>query len=70
VSQTSTAVVKQADAWWIGWIEEAPGVDCQERTRDEPLETLRITLAAALDLDRRAARQAAGERFEEAPIAP
>ena len=27
-----TAVVKQDDAWWIGWIEEVPGVNCQERS--------------------------------------
>jgi predicted RNase H-like HicB family nuclease len=39
-----TAVVKEADGWWIGWIEEVPGVNCQERTRDELLESLRETL--------------------------
>jgi predicted RNase H-like HicB family nuclease len=50
VSQTYTAVVKQAGGWWIGWIEEVPGVNCQEPTRDELLETLRITLAEALEL--------------------
>jgi hypothetical protein len=52
VSQTYTAVIKQAGAWWIGWIEEVPGVNCQERTREELLETLRITLAEALELSR------------------
>lgn len=56
VSRTYTAVIKQAGAWWIGWIEEVPGVDCQERTRQELLETLRITLEEALDLNRREAR--------------
>jgi predicted RNase H-like HicB family nuclease len=45
VSQTYTAAIKQAGAWWIGWIEEVPGVNCQERTREELLETLRVTLA-------------------------
>jgi len=69
VNQTYTAVVKQAGAWWIGWIEEVPGVNCQERTRVELLETLRITLAEALELNRLEARQAAGEGFEEIPIA-
>jgi hypothetical protein len=49
VSQTYTAVVKQAGAWWSGWIEEVPGINCQERTREELLETLRITLAEALE---------------------
>jgi predicted RNase H-like HicB family nuclease len=47
VSHTYSAVIKQAGAWWIGWIEEVPGVNCQERTRAELLETLRITLAEA-----------------------
>jgi predicted RNase H-like HicB family nuclease len=49
VRQTYTAVIKQAGAWWIGWIEEAPGVNCQERTREELLETLRITVEEALE---------------------
>jgi predicted RNase H-like HicB family nuclease len=69
VSQTYTAVIKQAGAWWIGWIEEVPGVNCQERTREELLATLRITLAEALDLSRQEARDAAGDGFEEIPIA-
>ena len=30
-----TAVVKQEGDWWIGWIEEVPGVNCQEPSRDE-----------------------------------
>ena len=38
--------------WWIGWIKEVPGVNCQERTRTELLETLRITLAEALEMNR------------------
>ena len=55
MSQTYTAVIKQAEAWWIGWIQEVPGVNCQERTREELLETLRITLAEALQIGRREA---------------
>jgi predicted RNase H-like HicB family nuclease len=55
VSQTYMAVIKQAGAWWIGWIEEVPGVNCQERTREELLETLRIALGEALALSRREA---------------
>ncbi|HEX6112595.1 MAG TPA: hypothetical protein VFZ10_09825 [Geminicoccaceae bacterium] len=48
MSQSYTAVIKQAGPWSIGWIEEVPGVNCQERTREELLETLRITLEEAL----------------------
>jgi hypothetical protein len=47
MSQTYAALIKQSGAWWIGWIEEVPGVNCQERTRAELLETLRITLGGA-----------------------
>ena len=69
MTQTYTAVIKQSGHWWIGWIEEVPGVNCQERTREELLETLKVTLREALELNRREARNAAGEEFEEAPIA-
>lgn len=47
--QEYTAVVKRAGDWWIGWIEEVPGVNCQERSREELLETLTVTLSEALE---------------------
>jgi hypothetical protein len=31
MNQTYTAVIKQDGDWWIGWIEEISGVNCQER---------------------------------------
>ena len=64
-----TAVVKKEGAWWVGWIEEAPGVDCQEPTRDELLDTLRVTLREALEFNRQEARAAAGSEYEEERIA-
>ncbi len=64
-----SAVVKQDGDWWIGWIEEVPGVNCQEATREGLLESLRITLGEALELNREDARRMAGVDFEEALIA-
>ncbi len=64
-----TAIVKQSGDWWIGWIEEVPGVNCQEPTRDELIETLRMTLHEALETNRAEARSAAIEDFEEIRIA-
>ena len=64
-----TAVVKQESDWWIGWIEEVPGVNCQEKTRDELIETLSITLREALAMNRQEALDAAGSSYEELPIA-
>jgi predicted RNase H-like HicB family nuclease len=63
------AIVKEAGDWWIGWIEEVPGVNCQERTREELIETLRVTLQEALEQNRADARDAAGDQFEETHIA-
>ena len=45
-----TAIIKQDGDWWIGWIQEIPGVNFQEATREELLETLRITLGEILDM--------------------
>ena len=64
-----TAVMKQDTGWWIGWIEEVPGVNCQEATRDELIESLRVTLREALDLNRSDAIRAAGGGYEEFQIA-
>ena len=36
------AIVKQSGGWWIGWLVDLPGVNAQERTREELLASLRI----------------------------
>ena len=64
-----TAIIKHVGKWWIGWVEEIPGVNCQERTREELLETLRITVKEAIELNREDALAAAGEDFQETKIA-
>lgn len=63
-----TAIVKQDGDWWIGWIEEVPGVNCQEPSREALLETLHITLEEALEANRADARAAVSEEFEEVRI--
>jgi predicted RNase H-like HicB family nuclease len=55
-----TAIIKQSGQRWIGWIEEVSGVNCQETTKEELLESLRETLREALD--------ATGDNFEETSI--
>lgn len=69
MQHTYTAVIKHEGGAWIGWIEEIPGVNCQEATREELVESLRITLAEAIELNRADAIGAAGQGFEELPIA-
>ena len=36
------AVVKQEDEWWYGWLIDIPGVNAQEHTREDLVESLRI----------------------------
>ena len=64
-----TALIKQEGDWWIGWIEEFPGVNCQEHSRDELVETLRTTLREALEFNRKDAIISAGKDFQEEKIA-
>ena len=59
-----TAILKQDGDWWIGWVEEIPGTNCQERTREELLESLNIVLQEALEFNRQEAIAAAGEDYE------
>ena len=69
MNESYTAVVKQDGPWWIGWVEEVPGVNCQERTKVGLLNSLRVTLAEALEMNREDARHAAGKGYEELSIA-
>ena len=63
-----TAVISQDEGWWIGWIAEVPGVNAQERTRDELLETLADVLRDALEMNRHDALAHAGGRYEEVTV--
>ena len=36
------AVIKRSGEWWIGWLVDLPGVNAQERTKEELLESLKI----------------------------
>ncbi len=63
-----TAIIQQHGEWWIGWVEEVPGVNSQAQTRAELLENLRGALEEALEMNRAEARVAATGAFEEVSI--
>ncbi len=65
MSNAYTALTKKDGDWWIGWIEEVPGVNCQERTREELLSSLRVTLAEAIEMNREEAIYAAASGYTE-----
>lgn len=60
-----TAVIRQNGPWWIGWVEEVPGVNAQEQSREALLESLREVLREALEFNRHDALEAAGPGAEE-----
>jgi predicted RNase H-like HicB family nuclease len=63
-----TAVIIQDSGWWIGWIEEIPGVNSQGKTRAELKKNLRSALSEALEFNREDALKAAETDYEEAFI--
>lgn len=68
MSASYSALIRKDAKWWIGWIQEIPGVNSQGRTRKELLENLHSALKEALAMNRAEAREAAGQSFEEASI--
>jgi predicted RNase H-like HicB family nuclease len=68
MQNTYTAVIKQDGEWWIGWVEEIPGVNCQESTKEELLETLKVTLGEAIALNREEALRSAETGYVEEPL--
>lgn len=69
MSAEYTAVIKQSGDWWIGWIEELSGINCQEGTYDALLESLRLTLKEAIAFNRKDAIAAVGSGYKEEKIA-
>jgi predicted RNase H-like HicB family nuclease len=65
-----TAVIQQHGGWWIGWVEEVPGVNSQGKTREELLDNLRDALEEMLAMNREAARAAASGDYEEVSLTP
>lgn len=63
MNQAYTAVVKHDGDWWIGWIEEVPGVNCQEASKNELLTSLREALGEAVQFNRQEALSAAGDHY-------
>jgi len=65
MTSTFTAITKKDGDWWIGWIEEVPGVNAQEETKEELISSLREILSQALEFNRSEARQAAENNYTE-----
>jgi len=68
MTPTYRAVIQHVGEWWIGWVEEVPGVNSQGHTRKELLDNLRDALKEALEFNRAEARAAAMGAYEEVDL--
>lgn len=56
VSGRFTAVFQQDGDWWIGYVEEIPGANAQERTLEEARKSLKEAVADILEANRELTR--------------
>lgn len=52
MSRQFTAVYKKQGSWYLGWVEEIPGVNTQGRTLKEVKENLKEALVLILETNR------------------
>lgn len=68
IASPFNAVIQRTPEWWIGWIEEIPGVNSQGVTREELIANLQSALEEALSFAREDARAEAQGPYEETAI--
>ena len=66
--RTFTAVISREDEWWVGFILEVAGVNCQGRTRRELMTNLRSALKEALEIRRELALGIEPKHYEEQAV--
>ncbi len=59
-----TAIIKKDGDWWVGWVEEVPGANGQEKTKEELILSLREATKDILELYRQEARNEAVNQFK------
>ena len=64
-----TAIIKRDGDWWLGWVEEIPGANAQEKTKEELLISLKEAATDILELRREEARRQAVNNYEEISFA-
>jgi len=64
-----TAVYKKRGKWYLGWVEEVPGVNTQGGTLKEVRENLKEALALVLSVNKVIARrELRGARIIREPV--
>lgn len=64
-----TAIITKDGDWWLGWVQEVPGANAQERTKEELLISLKEAAKDIIELRRQQALSEMKTNFEEIALA-
>jgi predicted RNase H-like HicB family nuclease len=64
-----TAIITKDGDWWLGWVEEIPGANAQERTKAELLISLKEATKDIIELRRQEVRSEMKNDYEEVSLA-
>ena len=64
-----TATIKKDGDWWIGWIEEIPGANAQERTKKELIISLKEAAKDIMELRHQSVTKHKSKDFERITLA-
>jgi len=68
MKQQFTAVYKKRGKWYLGWVEEIPGVNTQGRTLKETKENLKEALLLIIETNRLINRVEIGKKVIREPL--
>lgn len=68
MTQQFTAIYKKRGRWYIGWVEEIPGVNSQGHTIKELKENLKEALELIIETNRFMTQKEIGQRFTREPL--
>jgi len=52
MSRPFTATIQQSDGWWIGWVEEWAGINCQAHSREELIDDMKSAMMEMREIER------------------
>jgi predicted RNase H-like HicB family nuclease len=64
-----TAIITKDEDWWLGWVEEIPGANAQEKTKEELIISLQEATKDIIELRRQQARSEMKNDYEEILLA-
>lgn len=45
-----TAIITKDEDWWLGWVEEIPGANAQEKTKEQLIISLQEAVKDIIEL--------------------